>query len=367
MNGRRRISMSSKPDVLICGAGPVGLAMAAELTRYGLAVRIVEKNAQRTDKSKALVVWSRTLELLNRTGCAEKFLSTGMKSSAANILAGHEQIARLTFDSAATPYPFALMIPQSETERLLEEFLNSLGVQVERTVELTGFTISAPHLTSTLRHADGREEILETPWLIGCDGAHSTVRKQLGLEFKGSTQPSDWMLADAHLSNVPHPEETSAYWHAEGVLIIFPISPGRFRVIADVGVTDPKNLRPDPTVEEVQAFLDRRGPGGIKISDPIWLATFHINERKVADYQRGRVFLAGDAAHIHSPAGGQGMNTGIQDACNLAWKLALVARGTCAANPVLENYSPERSAVGDQVLKAAGIFTSVAILQGEWK
>src|SRR5271156_4880687 len=361
------VKTPAKTDVLICGAGPVGLAMAAELTRYGLAVRIVEKNAQRTDKSKALVVWSRTLELLNRTGCAEKFLSTGMKSSAANILAGHEQIARLTFDSAATPYPFALMIPQSETERLLEEFLNSLGVQVERTVELTGSTSSATRVTSTLRHSDGREEILDTPWLIGCDGAHSTVRKQLGMEFKGSTQPSDWMLADAHLTGVPHPEETSAYWHSDGVLVIFPIVPGRYRGIADLGFTDPHNLRPDPTLAEVQPVLDQRGPGGITISDPIWLATFHINERKVADYQRGRVFLAGDAAHIHSPAGGQGMNTGIQDACNLAWKLALVARGTCAANPVLESYSPERSGVGDQVLKAAGRFTSIAIVQGEWK
>jgi 2-polyprenyl-6-methoxyphenol hydroxylase-like FAD-dependent oxidoreductase len=359
--------MPTKTDVLICGAGPVGLALAVELTRYGLAVRLVDKNAQRTDKSKALVVWSRTLELMDRMGCTASFLAAGLKSHGANIYAGREPIARINFDGAATPYPFALMIPQSETERLFEEFLNTLGVQVERTVELTGFTTAATHLTSTLRHADGREEILETPWLIGCDGAHSTVRKQLGLEFKGSTQPSDWMLADAHLSDVPHPEETSAYWHAEGVLIIFPISPGRFRVIADVGVTDPKNLRPDPTLADVQAVLDRRGPGGIKISDPIWLATFHINERKVADYQRGRVFLAGDAAHIHSPAGGQGMNTGIQDACNLAWKLALVARGTCAANPVLESYSPERSGVGDQVLKAAGRFTSIAIVQGEWK
>src|SRR5277367_3304391 len=367
MNGRRRISMSSKTDVLICGAGPVGLSLAVELTRYGLAVRIVDKNAQRTDKSKALVVWSRTLELMDRMGCTASFLTAGLKSHGANIYAGREPIARINFDGAATPYPFALMIPQSETERLFEEFLNTLGVQVERTVELTGFTTSATHLTSTLRHADGREDILETPWLIGCDGAHSTVRKQLGLEFKGSTQPSDWMLADAHLSDVPHPEETSAYWHAEGVLIIFPISPGRFRVIADVGVTDPKNLRPDPTLADVQAILDGRGPGGIKISDPIWLATFHINERKVADYQRGRVFLAGDAAHIHSPAGGQGMNTGIQDACNLAWKLALVCRGTCSEEPLLSSYSIERSAVGDQVLKGAGRLTEIGIMRGELK
>ena len=359
--------MATETDVLICGAGPVGLALAAELTRYGLAVRIVEKIPQRNDKSNALVIWSRTLELINRMGCVEKFLATGLHSPGANISSGKERIAHINFDGADTPYPFALMIPQNETERLFEEFLNTLGVPIERGVELTAFTAAPDHVASTLRHADGREEKIETPWLAGCDGAHSTVRNQLALPFSGTTQPSDWMLADVHLTGVPNPDQTNAFWHSAGVLIIFPITPGRFRVIADAGLTDAKNVRPEPTLEEMQAVLDQRGPGGIKVSDPIWLANFHINERKVSDYRRGRVFLAGDAAHIHSPAGGQGMNTGIQDACNLAWKLALVARGTCAADPLLNSYSPERSAVGDQVLKAAGIFTSVAILQGEWK
>jgi|SRR5277367_2243399 len=356
-----------KYDVLIAGAGPVGLALAAELTRYGVSVRIVEKNAQRTDKSKALVVWSRTLELMERMGCTESFISTGRKATGANISAGREPIARITFDGAETPYPFALMIPQSETERLLEELLNSLGVQVERTVELTRFTPSEDKVVSTLRHADGVEEVLETSWLAGCDGAHSTVRHHLAMDFKGTTQSSDWMLADVHISGVPAPDDVNAFWHSDGVLIIFPITPGRFRVVADFGRTDPNNPRPDPTLEEVQAVLDHRGPSGMKVSDPVWLATFHINERKVADYQRGPVFLLGDAAHVHSPAGGQGMNTGIQDACNLAWKLALVSHGTCPRVPVLESYSPERSAIGDQVLKAAGRFTAIAILQGEAK
>ena len=359
--------MASKTDVLICGAGPVGLALAAELGRYGLAVRIVEKIPQRNDKSKALVIWSRTLELINRMGCVEKFLAAGIRSPGANLYAGKERIAHFNFEDAATPYPFALMIPQNETERLFEESLNSLGVQVERGVELTAFTPAADQVASTLRHPDGREEKIETLWLVGCDGAHSTVRAQLGLKFSGSTESSDFLLADAHLTGVPNPDQTNAYWHSDGVLIIFPISAGRFRVIADAGLTDPQNTRPDPGLEEIQAILDKRGPGGIKISDPIWLANFHINERKVADYRRGRVFLAGDAAHIHSPAGGQGMNTGIQDSVNLAWKLALVSRGTCAADPLLNSYSPERSSVGDKVLKAAARFTNVAILQGEFK
>lgn len=356
-----------KCDVLIAGAGPVGLTMAAELTRYGLSVRIVEKSPQRSDKSRALVLWSRTLELMDRIGCTGNFLAAGMKAHAANLSAGGEPIFRITFDDVPTPYPFALMIPQGETERLLEELLNRLGVQVERSVELTRFTTSDSQVTATLRHADGREETVEAPWLIGCDGAHSAVRHQLNLEFKGSTHQSDFMLADLHLSGVPAPDEISAFWHADGVLIIFPIAPGRYRVVADLGPTDRDHPRPDPTLQEVQAVLDKRGPGGMTGSDPIWLANFHINERKVQHYRHGRVFLAGDAAHIHSPAGGQGMNTGMQDAFNLAWKLALVFHGTCPQNPVLDSYSPERSGVGDEVLKTTGRFTAIAIMQGAVK
>jgi len=352
-----------KSDVLVVGAGPVGLTMAAELARYGLTVRIVEKAAQRTDKSKALVIWSRTLELMDRMGCTASFLAAGFKSSGANISAGNQQIAHITLGGVATPYPFALMIPQSETERLLERHLNTLGVNVERNVELTKLATSAAGVSSTLRNADGREEIIDSSWLIGCDGAHSTVRHQLGLDFQGNTLMSDWILADVHLAGVPVPGEISVIWHSDGVLVIFPITTDRYRIIADVG--DSTGAAPaDPTLEQVQAVLDRRGPGGIRVSAPIWLAGFRINERKITDYRAGRVFLAGDAAHIHSPAGGQGMNTGIQDACNLAWKLALVSRGFAACEPLLNSYSLERSAVGDQVLASAGRLTALAILKG---
>jgi 2-polyprenyl-6-methoxyphenol hydroxylase-like FAD-dependent oxidoreductase len=234
---------------------------------------------------------------------------------------------------------------------------------VERSIELIKFSNSSDGVISTLRHADGREESIESSWLIGCDGAHSTVRHQLGMEFLGNTLASDWILADIHLSAVPHPTEASVMWHTDGVLVIFPITKDRFRIIADVG--EGTGVRPtDPTLEDVQNILDRRGPGGIKASAPIWLAAFRINERKVADYRKGRVFLCGDAAHVHSPAGGQGMNTGMQDAINLAWKLALVCRAGCAESPLLDSYSHERSAVGDMVLKGAGRVTTMATLKG---
>jgi 2-polyprenyl-6-methoxyphenol hydroxylase-like FAD-dependent oxidoreductase len=351
------------PQILIVGAGPVGLTMAAELARYGVAVRIVEKAAARTDKSKALVLWSRTLELLDRAGCSGAFVAAGHKVDGANIVAGAKQIAHASFAQVESPYRYALMLPQSDTERLLEEHLNRLGVQVERRVELATFSQSADRVTTTLRNADGREESLDVEWLIGCDGAHSTVRHALGKEFLGNTLESNWILADVHLRGFPFPEsEIATYWHEDGVLVFFPISPGRFRVIANVEA--PAGAKPaDPTLAELQAVMDRRGPGNVVMSDPIWLAAFKINERKVADYRDGRVFLAGDAAHVHSPAGGQGMNTGMQDAINLAWKLALVCRVAAADGPLLASYSVERSAIGEQVLAAAGRMTEVAILQ----
>ena len=353
------------PIVLIVGAGPVGLTMAIELTRYGVPVRIIDKSDHRTDKSKALVIWSRTLELIDRMGCTERFTSAGLKVAAANITAGREQIAHVTFDKLATPHPYALLIPQSETERLLEEHLESRGVRVERAVELTSFAADADHVTATLRHEGNRDESVVSQWLIGCDGAHSTVRHQLGLPFEGETLPSDWILADVHLTGRDDKwDQINISWHAEGVLLIFPISGGRYRVIADVGDGHGPASAVEPSLQQVQALLDRRGPGGLVASSPVWLAAFRINERKVADYRAGRTFLAGDAAHIHSPAGGQGMNTGMQDAFNLAWKLALVHHGSAVPEPLLGSYSTERSAVGRQVLADAGRLTALALIRG---
>ena len=199
-------------------------------------------------------------------------------------------------------------------------------------------------------------------WLVGCDGAHSIVRHTLGAPFSGETLDSDWMLADVHMRGYPRPDsEASVYWHRDGAFIIFPISPGRYRVLADLPASGADHP-PAPTLEQVQAMIDRRGPAGLVAFDPIWLTGFRINGRKVSSYRWGRIFLAGDAAHVHSPAGGQGMNTGMQDAFNLAWKLALVVRGECDEH-LLDSYSPERSKVGDEVLKAAGRLTTVGTMR----
>jgi 2-polyprenyl-6-methoxyphenol hydroxylase-like FAD-dependent oxidoreductase len=358
-----------KTDILITGAGPVGLTMAAELARFGLTTRIIDKNSARTDKSKALVLWSRTLELIDRMGpaCTGRFISAGLKVDSANIFSGREKIAGVDMTQVDSPHKFVLMIAQSETERLLEEHLATLGVNVERQLELKTFETATDGVSCTLLHPDGREEIAEVNYLIGCDGAHSTVRHQLGMEFHGEKLLSDFVLADLHLTGVPGAPAINIFWHAEGILALFPLGGTRYRVIADTGESAAGSIgegnRPAPTLDEIQKILDVRGPGEVQATDPVWLGAFSINERKVANYRAGRVFLAGDAAHVHSPAGGQGMNTGMQDAVNLAWKLALVSRGI-AAPELVSSYSAERSAIAKLVLEATGKATSMAMLKG---
>jgi 2-polyprenyl-6-methoxyphenol hydroxylase-like FAD-dependent oxidoreductase len=356
-------------DALIVGAGPIGMTLALELQRFGLSCRIIDKAAAPTDKSKALVVWPRTLELLDRAGVADDFVAAGFWAKGATMYGNGKRLVHVNIHRDDTAFPRPLMIPQNETERVLNENLQRRGLRVEREAELietkvqdSGFRAQDEQIISTVRQADGREEVVTSSWLAGCDGAHSTVRKQLGIPFAGEFEPNDWMLADVHVDGPIAPDEISAYWHSLGVLIFFPMSPGRFRVIADLGRAPGTDKPADPTLDEVQRLVDGRGPAGVRVHDPIWLSGFRIHERKVNDYQKGQAFLCGDAAHIHSPAGGQGMNTGMQDAFNLAWKLALVHKRQ--AKPLLlASYTKERSAVGDMVLRDAGLFTRVAMIR----
>ena len=347
--------------VLVSGAGPVGLTMAMSLKRLGVAVRIVDKNAERTDKSKALVIWPRTLELLDIQGCVQAFVAAGMKGSGVRMLAGGKELVHVRFDTARSVYRYALLIPQSETERVLEAELAKLGVRVERQVDLHSFAQDDDGVSVVLDGPDGRTEHARVDYLMGCDGAHSAIRMGLGAQFEGSTLRSDWVLGDLSIDGPLPRDELTICWTEHGVLALFPIIGGRVRVIADMGEATAE-AEPPPSLPDLQAVLAQRGPAGLNAHDPVWLSRFRINERKVKDYRDGRVFLAGDAAHIHSPAGGQGMNTGMQDAFNLAWKLALVVQGRAKAE-LLDSYSPERSAIGDQVLRNAGRLTEIAIMR----
>ena len=354
---------NSTVDALIVGAGPVGLTLATALSHQGLKYRLIEKNAVPTDKSKALVLWSRSLELFAPLGLTQAFIDSGNKAKGGSVYADGKRIVHFGLTGDDSPFGFPLMIPQNETERVLGEHLQSRGAMIERQLELVSFVERPDSVVCQLRHADRQEESVETSWLIGCDGAHSSVRKCAGMPFTGHAEPNDWMLADIHIEGALPKDEISVFLHAKGALVFFPITRDRFRMIADLGEADASVQRADPTLADAQAKVDERGPGGLILSDSVWLSNFRINERKVAQYRRGRVMLAGDAAHIHSPAGGQGMNTGMQDVFNLAWKLALVQRGQGRADTLLDSYSLERSAIGDQVLKAAEVFTTIATLR----
>ena len=342
--------------MVVSGAGPVGLTLAGLLARQGLRCLAVDRAAVRTDKSKALVVWPRTLELLQSVGAEQPFLAAGSPGRRARVFSHGRPLAQLDLSRSGSAFASVLMIPQSETERLLEADALAAGATLARSTELLRFNANDEGVQVTLRDAGGERQ-LRCAWLVGCDGAHSTVRHGLGLEFAGEALNADWVLADVHLDGELARDEVSIHLHPDGVLALFPIPPDRFRIIADAGPARGEHPA-EPTLADVQALLDRRGPAGITARDPVWLAGFRINDRQVPSYRRGRVFLAGDAAHIHSPAGGQGMNTGMHDAFNLAWKLALVHHGQ-AKPALLDSYQAERHPVGALIVRGAGAVTRV--------
>ncbi|HEY1582995.1 MAG TPA: FAD-dependent monooxygenase [Chthoniobacterales bacterium] len=348
---------------LVIGAGPVGLTMANELARHGVRSRIIERAPERSQTSKALGVFPRTLEIFETMGLADRFLAVGHRIHGLSMHHGAEQIAQIDFTSVASPFPFALGVPQSETERLLIERLAEFDIEVERSLELTGLTQTPEAVRATLRRADGTEETVETPWLIGCDGAHSTTRHALGMEFEGAPYDESFILADVQLAATLTRDRLHLFLSDEGILGLIPFAENRWRIVANIPPESRDQNLPDPVLPEVQEILDRRAtPVSVRASDPVWLARFHISHRKVRQFRDRRAFLAGDAAHIHSPAGGQGMNTGIQDAFNLAWKLALVVRGVPPAQ-LLASYHAERDPVASGVLNLTDRLTRMATVR----
>lgn len=339
--------------ILVIGAGPTGLSLAITLRRFGVPVRIVDRAPQPSCVSKALAVWSGSLEALEGMQVIEPFLAEGQRLRALCVGHGRRRLAALAVgDGIDSPYPYPLLLPQSRTEEILTARLAQLGVTIERQVEATGLAQDDTGVTAVLRHADGRHEEVRTPYAVGADGARSFVRQALGIAFEGYTEPQTYLLCDAKIDggNLDH---RSIYlsWHNGGTVALFPFGADVWRVFA---MRDGSRGAEAPvTLEEMQDHLDRHGPGSLRLGDPGWLSVFRINERLAARYRVGRCFLAGDAAHIHSPAGGQGMNTGIQDAVNLGWKLAHAVTGRGDAELLLESYGAERRPIARAVVDAA--------------
>jgi 2-polyprenyl-6-methoxyphenol hydroxylase-like FAD-dependent oxidoreductase len=349
------------PDlpVLVVGGGPTGLVLAAELIRHGTTCRIIDKADGPTLLSKATTVQARSLEMLEDMGVAHHAMSAGTKSHGVNIYHGNDRLLHVSYDDLESPFPYLLNIPQSTLERVLEGLVTRLGSEVERQTELVSFTQDAEGVTATLRHADGREEMVRAAYLVGCDGAHSVVRHALNIAFAGHSYSQWFGLADVQLHWGLRHDELHGFVHPTGLFFAIPL-PGenQYRVVMEA---EEPPAGSELTLADFQAALDQRGPGNATLSAPGWITPFKINARRAEKYRVGRAFIAGDAAHIHSPTGGLGLNTGMQDGYNLAWKLALVIRGL--ADPaLLDSYEAERTPVADAVLRLAGQLTTMLTL-----
>ncbi|BBZ37255.1 FAD-dependent monooxygenase [Mycobacterium conspicuum] len=354
------MSTSPNPEVLVVGAGPVGLVAAAELARRGVRVRLIDKLAQPTDQSRAIVVHARSLDMLDRIGIVDEMVGTGIKAIAMQLYAGRRKLFRVPLGGVDSAFPFTLTTAQTETERVLGDHLQSLGVTVERGVELVALTQDDDDVHATLRHEDGLTELVTAPWVIGADGAHSAVRKLVGAKLAGSFAGERFLLADVDAEHSLDMDSMHTFFAPDGPVVVLPMAEGRMRFLASE--TGAGRDAPQPTQEELQRILDHR-IGGIRVVHSHWLTSFEVRHARVPAYRWGRVFLAGDAAHIHSPAGGQGMNTGMQDAFNLAWKLAMVIDGQ-AGQTLLDSYEAERIPVADSVIAFTDRLTRGGTLSG---
>ncbi|WP_037636432.1 FAD-dependent monooxygenase [Streptomyces katrae] len=329
-------------DVVIAGAGPTGLMLACELRLAGVDVVVVERLAERTGESRAGGIHSRTLEVLDQRGILDRFLAVGELQPV-----GHFSGLYLDFDESESRHPYPLMILQSDIERLLEEWAAELGVQVRRSSEVSGIRQDGDGVTVELGTEQPAAATLRARYLVGCDGGRSTVRKLAGIDFPGTEATMTALIGDVELPDLPE-DYVWVRRCAGGDYSAIAFEPGWYRVITSEydRVADRDET---PTFEQLRESLIRVAGTDFGMNSPRWVSRFNDAARQAAEYRVGRVLLAGDAAHIHFPAGGQGLNMGVQDAVNLGWKLASVVRGQ-APESLLDSYHAERHPVGERVL-----------------
>jgi 2-polyprenyl-6-methoxyphenol hydroxylase-like FAD-dependent oxidoreductase len=333
----------SDVDVVVVGAGPTGLALAGELALAGIGCRILERRTDQPNITRAFAVHARTLELLDARGLADPLVSQGIQIPSVAPTPG----ATLDLTTLASRFPMVLIVPQSGTETLLERQARELGVEVSYGSHLVGLEQDADGVRLVVDGPSGRVST-RASYVVGADGAHSTVRRLLGVEFVGARYETHIMLADVTLDHPPA-ETLFGASNANGLVLFVPFGDGWFRAISWDRTRERVALDEPLTRQELRESFLRIAGDDYGMGEPRWRTRFLSERRQARDYRVGRVFLAGDAAHVHSPVGGQGMNTGIQDAVNLGWKLAATVRGW-APPGLLDTYQAERHPVGAQVL-----------------
>jgi 2-polyprenyl-6-methoxyphenol hydroxylase-like FAD-dependent oxidoreductase len=337
--------------------------MAADLRQRGIRCRLVDSAAHAVQQTKAVGIQARTLEMLARLGVAQTAIDRGLDTSLFSIYSNGRRLVRVDMREhlGDTPYPYALLLPQDETELVLTEYVQRYGTPIEWQTELMALTQDEQGVEAILRHAGAEDERVRVAWLVGCDGAHSTVRHLLGMQFVGTTMEQSFAtfaVGNVRLDWDLSHDEIFAFLHEGNFIAYFPMANGRHRVV--IAYAPDKAPNGDVTLQEIQSAIDTCGPVGARASEPVDLTRFHINQRRTEHYRRSRIFLMGDAAHIHSPIGAQGMNTGIQDAFNLSWKLALTLQGRVPAT-LLDSFEIEREYVGESLLRATDLTTHLAL------
>ena len=340
-------------DCLIVGAGPVGLTLACQLQRYGVSFRIIDKLDGPVIRTKAAAVWSRTFEFVAQLGLEKEFLGAGLHCYSGSLFADGKRFFQLHLDTVDSLYNFVLMIPQHTTERLFREDLARNGIEVDYDCGLDSLEDLGERVTAGLSNG----ESVCCRWLVGCDGAHSAVRHALDFQFAGEKLDSNWVVADLYLEQVAIEEEIMAIMHNSGPTALFPLGDMFYRVVAQVDEVEEAGDFEGASRVLREIFAERVG-GLATIGEIKDAGYFSIHERQVERYQKGRVFLAGDSAHVHSPLGGQGMNTGMHDAYNLGWKIGLVSKGLAGEN-LLKTYNDERFPIGKKLVQATSIGTKM--------
>ncbi|UUU23963.1 FAD-dependent monooxygenase [Streptomyces sp. DSM 40750] len=354
--------MRNQESVLIVGAGPTGLTMACTLLQHGVECRVVDRRKGPATEPKALILWSGALEVLRRVDVADCLAKRALPLAGASYWSNGKRIGQVRFGSLAdTAFPRPLCVPQSITEGMLYSRLRKLGGDVEWNTTLVEARLAdgAGSVTATLSGPDSATPSTVSPrWLVGADGSHSKVREATGIAFEGSTYPRDFLLGDGEFSGDLPMDEAQYHLTPEGVLVVVPLPGGGHRVFFDRDVTGEVSPLSD---DDLQTLLTARGPSGWQIRHTSWRSTFRVHTKVASAFRSGPVFLAGDAAHCHSPAGGQGLNTGVQDAFNLGWKLAAVTHGADPA--LLDSYEVERRPAALRALRNSDRQTQLWMLR----